>query len=46
MSTKPKVNSLGEGITPGPGNYNTSGEAVYKNSSAFTMGAKYGGDKV
>lgn len=42
MSSKPKVNSLGEVLAPGPGNYNVSSNGVYKNPSAFTMGAKYG----
>ena len=42
MSAKPKVNSLGETITPGPGNYSSNSNGVYKNPSAFTMGAKYG----
>lgn len=42
MSFKPKTNSLGETLAPGPGNYNVTTDAVYKNPSAFTMGAKYG----
>ena len=42
MSSKPKVNSLGETLAPGPGNYNTNSNSVYKNPSAFTMGSKYG----
>lgn len=42
MSSKPKVNSLGEVLAPGPGNYNLNSNGVYKNPSAFTMGAKYG----
>jgi hypothetical protein len=43
MSAKPKVNSLGETLQPGPGNYNVNSTEVYRNPSAFTMGAKYGG---
>jgi hypothetical protein len=46
MSSKPKVSSLGDAITPGPGNYNSTANAIYKNPSAFTMGAKYGASKV
>lgn len=46
MSSKPKVNSLGDGLTPGPGNYSSASQAVYKNPSAFTMGAKYGSSKI
>ena len=42
MSSKPKVNSLGEGLAPGPGNYSSNSTGVYKNPSAFTMGSKYG----
>ena len=42
MSSKPKTNSLGETLAPGPGNYNITTDGVYKNPSAFTMGAKYG----
>lgn len=46
MSSKPKVSSLGDAITPGPGNYNSTANAIYKNPSAFTMGAKYGASKI
>ena len=42
MSSKPKVNSLGDVLAPGPGNYNLNSNGIYKNPSAFTMGAKYG----
>lgn len=46
MSSKPKVSSLGDTLTPGPGNYNSTANAIYKNPSAFTMGAKYGANKI
>lgn len=46
MSSKPKVNSLGDGLTPGPGNYSSGYQAVSKNPTAFTMGAKYGSSKI
>lgn len=42
MGTKPKASSLGDGLMPGPGNYNPNSTGVYKNATAFTMGAKYG----
>jgi hypothetical protein len=41
MGVKPKGMSNGENV-PGPGNYNPTTEGVYKNTNAFTMGAKYG----
>ena len=46
MGSKPKVSSLGEGLYPGPGNYNLSSEAIFKNPTAFTIGSRYGNDKV
>jgi hypothetical protein len=42
MSGKGKTSSLGDAYVPGPGNYNVVTDAINKNPSAFTMGAKYG----
>ena len=42
IGSKPKTNSLGDALQPGPGNYNPTTDAVFKNATAFTMGAKYG----
>lgn len=46
ISSKPKTNFLGDTLQPGPGNYNVLTDGVYKNPSAFTMGAKYGTTKI
>jgi len=46
MAVKPKASSLGDNLMPGPGNYNPLTEGVYKNNTAFTMGAKYGSSKI
>jgi len=46
MAVKPKTSSLGDNLMPGPGNYNPMTEGVYKNNTAFTMGAKYGSSKI
>ena len=45
MATKPKVASHNEILMPGPGNYELNAEALYKNPTAFTMGAKYSPSK-
>jgi hypothetical protein len=42
MGGKGKSGSLGDTLQPGPGNYNVSTDGVYRNTAAFTMGAKYG----
>ena len=42
MGAKSKGFSIGDGFTPGPGNYSSATTGIYKHPSAFTMGAKYG----
>jgi len=45
MSSKSKNDWYGDSSQPGPGNYNVNNAPLYKNPSAFTMGAKYNSDK-
>ena len=42
IGSKGKLLFLNDALQPGPGNYNVSTDGVYKNTAAFTMGAKYG----
>lgn len=42
IGSKGKTGTLADTLQPGPGNYNVTTDGVFKNPSAFTMGAKYG----